>query len=86
MIWVDPDDIEISESDANNYLIDQGNFFLGNKVSTLTIKQRKLITIASGSAFKCKVKSALYPTHSPDVVKEMTLTFLGFSKSSYSIL
>ena len=80
VIWIDPDNNEISDSDTNNYVIDQGSYVFGNKVSTLTIKQTKLGTIATGSVYKCKVKSALYPTYSPDVVKEMTLTFLGLSK------
>ena len=80
MIWIDPDDNEISDSDNTNYLIDQGDYDFGAKVSTLTIKQAKLATLATGSVYKCKIKSALYPTHSPDVVKEMTLTFLGLSK------
>ena len=78
--WIDPDNNEISDSDTNNYVIDQGSYVFGNKVSTLTIKETKLGTIATGSVYKCKVKSALYPTYSPDVVKEMTLTFLGLSK------
>ena len=80
VIWIDPDDIEISDSDTNNYVIDQGNFVGGSKESTLTIKQVKVATLATGSVYKCKVQSALYPTYSSDVVKDMTLTFLGFSK------
>ena len=48
----------------------------GSKASTLTIKTAKLALISSGDVFKCKLKSALYPTDSPEVVKEMVLTLL----------
>ena len=74
--WIDPDNNEISTSDTNNYVIDQGTFVFGNKASTLTIKTSKLAVLSSGDLFKCKLKSALYPDDSPDVVKEMTLTLL----------
>ena len=74
--WIDPDNNEISTSDTNNYVIDQGTFVFGNKASTLTIKTAKLAVLSSGDVFKCKLKSALYPDDSPDVVKEMTLTLL----------
>ena len=84
--WIDPDDNEISDFETNNYVIDQGSYAFGSKVSTLTIKQTKLATIATGSVYKCKVTSALYPTYSPDVVKEMTLTFLGLSKFFSTLL
>ena len=79
--WIDPDNNEISDSDTNNYVINQGTFVFGSKASTLTIKQAKLATLATGSVYKCTLKSSLYPTYSPDVVKESTLTFLGLSKS-----
>ena len=80
MIWIDPDDNEITDSDTSGYLVDQGNYDSGAKVSTLTIEQSKLATLATGSEYKCKVKSAFYPIHSPEVVKEMTLNFIGLSK------
>ena len=82
VVWVDPDNNDISDSDTNNYVIDQGTFVFGSKASTLTIKQTKLTTLATGSVYKCTLKSSLYPTYSPDVVKESTLTFLGLSKSN----
>ena len=75
--WIDPDNNEISTSDTNNYVIDQGTFVFGSKASTLTIKTAKLAVLSSGDVFKCKLKSALYPDDSPDVVKEMTLTLLS---------
>ena len=74
--WIGPDNNEISISDTNNYVIDQGTLIFGNKASTLTIKTAKLAVLSSGDVFKCKLKSAQYPDHSPDVVKEMTLTLL----------
>ena len=74
--WIGPDDIEISDSDTNNYVINQGTYVFGSKASTLNIKEAKLSTLSTESVFKCKLKSALYPTISPEVVKEMTLTFL----------
>ena len=77
--WIDPDNNEISNTDTNNYEIDQGTFIFGSKASTLTIKQSKLQNLPSSSIFKCKLKSARYPTYSPDVVKEMTLTLIGLS-------
>ena len=77
--WVDPDNNEISNTDTNNYEIDQGTFIFGSKASTLTIKQSKLQNLPLSSIFKCKLKSARYPTYSPDVVKEMTLTLIGLS-------
>ena len=78
--WIGPDNNEISDSDASNYVIDQGSEFFGNKVSTLTITTAKLATLSSGDIFKCKLKSARYPADSPEVVKEMTLTLLSLSK------
>ena len=50
----------------------------GNKISTLTIKVDKINSLTSGDRFKCKVRSSLYPTYSPEIVKEMTLTILTF--------
>ena len=78
--WVDPDNNEISNTDTSNYAIDQGTFIFGSKASTLTVKQSKLENLPSSSIFTCKLKSALYPTYSPEVVKEMTLTLIGLSK------
>ena len=79
--WIGPDDNEISSSDSSNYAIEQGNYDAGDKISTLTIKLAKVATLSLESVFKCKLKSAIYPTHSPDVVKEMTLTFLELGTS-----
>ena len=78
--WIDPDNNEISVSDSDNYVIDQGNYVFGSKASTLTIKTAKLAVLSSGDVFKCKLKSALYPDDSPDVVREMTLTLLTLGK------
>ena len=77
--WIDPDNNEISNTDTNNYEIDQGTFIFGSKSSTLTIKQSQLQNLPSSSIFKCKLTSARYPTYSPEVVKEMTLTLIGLS-------
>ena len=74
--WIDPDNNEISDSDTNNYVIDQGTYIFGSKASTLTIKTAKFASLSSGDVFKCKLKSTLYPTDSPEVVNEMTLTLL----------
>ena len=78
--WIDPDNNEISNTDTNNYEIDQGTFIFGSKASTLTVKQSKLENLPSSSIFTCKLKSTLSPTYSPEVVKEMTLTLIGLSK------
>ena len=78
--WIDPDNNEISNTDTNNYVIDQGTYIFGSKASTLSIKKSKLQSLPSSSIFKCELKSARYPTYSPDVVKEMTLTLIGLSK------
>ena len=78
--WIDPDNNEISTTDTNNYVIDQGTYDSGSKDSILTIKQSKLETLPASSIFKCQLKSTLYPTFSPDVVKEMTLTLIGLGK------
>ena len=75
--WIGPDNNEISTSDTDNYVIDQGNYVFGSKTSTLTIKTAKLAVLSSGDVFRCKLKSAQYPDDSPDVVKEMTLTLLS---------
>ena len=77
--WIDPDNNEISTTDTDNYVIDQGTYDSGSKESILTIKQSKLETLSSPSIYKCQLKSARYPTHSPVVVKEMTLTIIGLS-------
>ena len=84
--WIDPNNNEISESDTNNYVIDQGSYVFGNKASTLTIKTAKLAVLSSGDVFKCKLKSALYPDDSPDVVNDMTLTLLKFGKHNQNVL
>jgi hypothetical protein len=83
--WIGPDNSEISDSDASNYVIDQGTEFFGNKVSTLTITTAKLASLSSGDIFKCKLKSAKYPVDSPEVVKEMTLTLLSLGERNLHI-
>ena len=84
--WIDPDNVEISTSDTDNYVIDQGSFVFGSKASTLTIKTAKLAVLSSGNVFKCKLKSALYPDNSPNVVKEMSLTVLSLGKNVYMLV
>ena len=81
--WIDPNDNEISESDTNNYVIDQGTLFLDKKSSILTIKKVVLQSLSTSSIFKCKLKSAAYPDYSPDVVNEMTLTLLELGKNCF---
>ena len=78
--WIDPDNNEISDSDTDNYVINQGSFVFGSKASTLTITPDKLASLSSGDVFKCKLKSARYPTDSPEVVREMTLTLLSLGE------
>ena len=58
----------------------------GSKASTLTIKTAKFASLSSGDVFKCKLKSALYPNDSPDVVKEMVLTLLALGYNLFDIL
>ena len=79
--WIDPDNNVISDSDTDNYNIDQMAFVFGNTASILTIKTAKLAVLSSGDVFSCKLKSAQYPDDSPDVVKEMTLTLLTLGKN-----
>ena len=74
--WIDPDNNEISDTDTDNYVIDQGIYSLGSKSATLTITAAKISALTSGDVFKCKLRSSLYGTHSPDVIKSMTLSFL----------
>ena len=74
--WIGPDDNEITGSDVLNYRIDQGNYVLGSKSSSLTITTLKIAALSSGDKFKCKLKSAQYPTYSPEVTEEMTITLL----------
>ena len=78
--WIGPDNNEISDSDTNNYVIDQGNYIFESIATTLTIKTAKFASLSSGDVFKCKLKSARYPNDSPEVVKEMTLTLLSLGK------
>ena len=84
--WIGPDNNEISDSDTNNYVINQGLYVFGSKASTLTIKTAKFASLSSGDVFKCKLKSALYPNDSPDVVKEMVLTLLALGYNLFDIL
>ena len=81
--WIGPDNNEISDSDTNNYVIDQGTYAFGSKASTLSIKTAKFASLSSGEVFKCKLKSSFYPTDSPDVVKEMVLTLLTLGNKSF---
>ena len=83
--WIDPDDNDISNTDTDNYVIDQGSFVFGIKSATLTITAAKLATLTSGDTFKCKLKSAEYPTHSPEVVQSMVLSLLTLG-TYFSIL
>ena len=78
--WIDPDDIEILETDTENYLVDQGNFVFGSKSATLTIKTAKMGSLTSGDRYKCKLKSPKYPTNSPDIIKQMVLTLLNLGR------
>ena len=80
--WIGPNNVEISPSDTDNYAVDQGAYVLGSKSSSLTIKTPILSTLSSGDVFKCKLKSALYPDDSPDVVKEATITVLSLGKGA----
>ena len=80
--WIDPDNNEISDSDDEDYVINQGSYVFGSKASTLTIKTAKFADLSSGDVFKCIIKSARYPTNSPEVVKDMTLTLLSLSELS----
>ena len=83
--WIDPDNNEISTSDTNNYVIDQGTFSLGNKESTLTVKADQFNRLETGDVFKCSLKSSLFPTYSPDVINDMIVTLLSLSKTSISL-
>ena len=76
--WIGPNDEEILGSETENYVISQGEYVISTKTATLTIKTAKLSTLSSGVVFKCKLRSARYPVDSPDVVKEMTLSFFTF--------
>ena len=78
--WIGPDNLSISESDTDNYVVSQGSYVSGSKAATLTVKAEKLATLTSGDIFKCKLKSSLYPVDSPEVVKQMNLNFFTLSK------
>ena len=83
--WIGPNNNEISDSDTNNYVIDQGTYIFGSKASTLSIKTAKFASLSSGDVFKCKLKSSFYPNDSPDVVKEMVLTLLTLGYQSFHL-
>ena len=83
IIWVGPDSNEISDSETNNYVIDQGSYLSGSKTSTLTIKVATFASLSTGDEFTCQIKSALYPAYSPVVIKDMALTFLSLSEYSH---
>jgi hypothetical protein len=74
--WFDPNNQEISDTDTTNYLLNEGNFIDGNKEYFLTIKKVVMKTLAGTSIWKCQLKSALYPDHSPEALRQMTLTSL----------
>ena len=78
IVWIGPDNNEISTEDTAEYVIEPGVYLFENTFSFLTIKAGKLASLPSPSIFKCKVKSSFYPTYSPEVVKEMSLTKLSF--------
>ena len=81
VFWIDPENNQVDNFDTENYVIDQGTYVLGNKVATLTIKEAKVVTLGSSSVFRCRLKSAIFPTYSPDVVKEINFSFLGLGKA-----
>ena len=83
IIWIGPDSNEISDSETNSYVIDQGSYLSGSKTSTLTIKVAKFASLSTGDEFTCQIKSALYPADSPVVIKDMALTFLSLSEYSH---
>ena len=78
--WIKPDNNEISDSDTENYVIDQGTFAFGRKASTLTIKQQVLSLLPETSVYKCKLKSSAFPEYSLESVNSMTLTLLVLGK------
>ena len=81
IVWVGPDNNPISDTDTDNYVIGPGEFDSGAKTSTLIIKVAKLDTLTTGSVFKCQIKSTQYSTYSPEVINDMTLTFLTLGMS-----
>jgi hypothetical protein len=85
LTWIGPDNIEISDTDSNDYIIDQGRYVVGSQVSTLTIKTAKFASLSSGDVFKCKLKSGFYPIDSPEVVKETVLALLTLGLHKYLI-
>ena len=78
--WIKPDNNKISDSDTENYVIDQGTFAFGRKASTLTIKQQVLSLLPETSVYKCKLKSSAFPEYSLESVNSMTLTLLVLGK------
>ena len=83
--WINPDNVEISDSDTENYIINQGTFVFGRKSSTLTIKQQVLQSLPETSVYKCKVKSSAYPEYSSESVNEITLTLLELGEFQFQI-
>lgn len=72
--WIGPDNQDIPTTDTTEYVISQGVFTSGSKESTLEIKLTTLQSLQSPAVFGCKLRSALYPDHSPEVIKQMTLS------------
>ena len=81
--WIDPDNIKITNSDSNGYIVDQGEFISGGKTSTLTIKAAKFASLSSGNLFKCSLKSSLYPAHSPAVAMARSIILLTLGKPRF---
>ena len=66
-------------------MIVQGSYVAGSKSSVLTIKTAKLATLSGTPVYKCKLKSAIYPSDSPDVINEMKLTLLNLGKTFITV-
>ena len=71
--WINPAGNAISESDTNNYVVNQGNLISEDQKTTLTIKLPVLATITAESTFQCKVSSGLYSTYSPEIIKDVVV-------------
>ena len=86
IVWIGPDNIEISAEDTTEYVIEPGFYLFGSTYSLLTIKVGKLEALPTSSTYKCQVKSSVYPAYSPAVVEEMSLTKLSFGKLHFILL
>ena len=74
--WIKPDLSPISESDTDNYIIDNGlsSFTEGRQTAILTIKRPVMELITSETTYKSQARSNRYYSYSPVVVTEVTLT------------